>query len=494
MAVGDTQVMELTTMNSQNSILAIALAIVGIATQIGCGNARAVASEGPEGRQGVALVVYSSDFAMVREDRTVHLEEGHTALHLPQISKLLEPSSVLFSWPKGMEADVVANTYDLGVSGGNAMLGRYLGQEVELVWHGQDGSEGDRIKGTLQVADDGGIVVESNGKMLINPGGSIMVPKRDDIVTIPQLSVDVQSKESGDHQLKIAYLTRGLSWSADYTAILDPGSDSIKLECWATVRNQTGTSFPSAKLTLVAGAPNRAAVAAADKEFDSFAFARRARFEESAKMPLDSTLPTPEAMGELYSYPVEATSTIAQGQLNRVRMLNSTTVPVVKDYSIRINPYSYGYRQSNRQNAQLSISFKNSKEAGLGVPLPKGAVRAYEPDAASNPRYIGAGGIQDTPEGGSVNLTLSNAFDLTSEFRVVSTKRIDKKRFQTKYEVTLRNAKRIDVNLRVVHSVYGKVVTSSVPTVKLDSGTSQWTVKVPASGTAQLMYTVVTGN
>ena len=51
----------------------------------------------------------------------------------------------------------------------------------------------------------------------------------------------------------------GLTWAADYTAVLD--GDAMALDGFVTVQNGTGLAFPDARLQLVAGDVRRAGFA-----------------------------------------------------------------------------------------------------------------------------------------------------------------------------------------------------------------------------------------
>lgn len=469
-----------------------------------CSAQRATAQETAKSRRGeIDLTVYNQDFAMVRESRDVSLASGRNKLQVADVSKELDPSSVLFSWPKPDTAQVVANIYDLGVQTGQGLLKRYVGQPVEMVWYGQDGKEGTRASGTLQVAGEGGMVMENEGKFMVDPTGMVIAPTRPDIVTIPQLSVDVESPAKQDTKLSVAYLTRGLAWSADYVATLDPDKDSMNMECWATVTNRTGTTFPEAKITLVAGSPNRSARnerGVAEYQYGSTVMHDK---DVSGYVTGGGTLAynrveAPSSAGELYAYTIKSLATIAPDQMNRVRMIYSNSVLIAKDYSIRLPQGSYDYYNAAspyRQNAQLAINFVNAAKSGLGAPLPGGAVRVYEPDAQGSTRYVGAATLTDTPKDGHISLTLTNVFDVTSEFRLAKTQRIDKRHVRKDYEAVLTNAKKTPVTLRVVQGLYGgyKLASESVKSQKLNGFTLQWKVPIPAGGKTTLEYSLVTG-
>lgn len=468
----------------------------------GCSTETAKAKDATTERKAIELTVYSDDFAMVREKRPVKLVQGANKVRIEEVSRQLDPSSVLFTWPAPEQAQVVSSTYDLGVGNGNGLLKRYLGQPVDMVWYGQDGREGSRETGTLQAVEDGGIVLQTKDRFLINPTGTVVAPTKPEVVTIPQLAASVESKANSDTDLSVAYLTRGLSWSTDYVATLAPDADDMNLECWATVTNLTGTTYPEAKITLVAGSPNRNAVPADQDAMDMSGFTRMRmkRATLTPAMPASAGIylnkvAAPMSVGELYAYPIKAAATIVPDQMNRVRMLYSKHVQLKRDYSVTLPSYWEwsDSSQPQRQNAQLAIRFLNQKSSGLGLPLPQGSVRVYQPDANGSPTYIGASAIGDTPKDARANLTLTNVFDVTSESRLVKTKRLDRRHVRYDYEAVIRNAKTKPVQVRAVQSQYSqwKVVSESLPSTRPNAATAQWIVPVPAGGKKTLTYSVV---
>jgi hypothetical protein len=193
-------------------------------------------------------------------------------------------------------------------------------------------------------------------------------------------------------------------------------------------------------------------------------------------------------------------TTIVQEQMNRLLMLASARVPVTRDYSARLpalGPWDDGYAWGaasppQRGSVQVALTFFNRAKAGLGVPLPQGAIRIYEPDRARSLRYAGAAAIQDTPKEQKVQLTLARAFDLFTEERMVKKQRLNKRTVRKQIEVVLHNEKPVAAELRVVQGFGGrwKVVQESQPHVNLNADNAQWRVHLPAGGKVTLGYTV----
>lgn len=480
------------------------LAALAVVLSYGCAKVEAQASSVKESvdptRGPIELVVYSGDFAMVRETRKVDLAQGVGRIGIQGVSKALDQNSVLFSWPSNPDAKVLSSTYDLGMNSSGHLLARFLGKEVELVYHGLDGKAGERVKGTLEVAEPGNVVVKANGKYIVNPTATIEAPTNAGIVTIPQLSAEVESKSAGQTDLAVTYMTEGLSWNADYTATLNPASEEMGLECWATVTNRTGTDFPEAQISFVAGSPNRAVRQARDRGLFDSDYERRASKAEIPASLAPHNFRQPQAMGELYAYPYKSTATIRQDQMNRVRMMDSGAVKVKKVYSVALPSVSRDYTSiggnpDRRISATMGLNFDNAENSGLGQPLPAGAIRVYEPDASGAVRYIGAASISDTPKDARVNMTLTEVFDVYARVKQVKTQKIDKKQTSREIEITLNNEKSRPVEVRLVQGFGGtwRLASESTKGKKLNAWSNQWIISVPAGGEAKLRYVAVLG-
>lgn len=476
-----------------------ALAATGVAYGCARASAQTVSVPSDPARQDVELVVYADNFAVVRETRQVELEKGRVRVGLPGVSKSLDQNSVVFRWPSAKDAKVVSSTYEMGVSDSSRLLSRFLGKEVELVYRGLDGKPGERVRGTLEVAESDNIVVKADGKYIVNPNATIEAPTDAGIVTIPQLSAEVESGTSGSTDLAVTYMTDGLSWSADYTATLAPNSDKLGLECWASVTNQTGTDFPSAKISFVAGSPNRAP--RRQPQYDrAYAMAGAVAAPESkAKMDRDFEA-QPQAVGELYAYPYKSTATIRQDQMNRVRMMGSDSVKVKKLYRVDLPALYHSYSTfapsgDSRTAANMSLRFTNSQPSGLGLPLPAGAVRVYEPDATGNMNFVGEARMGDTPKDAKVELSLSKSIDVYAKPREVSSQRIDRRHVRRTVEVTLVNEKKEPVPVQVTQPMDDRwrMASETAKSDRPDSSTAHWQITIPAGGEVKLRYSVVFG-
>ena len=89
----------------------------------------------------------------------------------------------------------------------------------------------------------------------------------------PQLNWKLATDESGPVNAEISYVTGGMTWDADYNVVAPENGDVLDLTAWVTLTNNSGKSFPDARIQLMAGdvqkvQPNRYG----SKEFAAAAF------------------------------------------------------------------------------------------------------------------------------------------------------------------------------------------------------------------------------
>ena len=204
-------------MEARNVFIALA-ALTVCAPLTGCLEAQAKVGSKAE-PSTIELVVFTDDFAMVSDIRELTLEEGRNDVTLTGISDQIDQNSAAFFWPDGGGENVVSTTFERGVQNGQQMLDRYLGEQVVLVYRGTSGKVGDRQEGILEVASPGNIVVRVGDTYVVNPNATIEVPATDDFAVMQGFRAVVDSPSAGRSRMGLSYLTRGLSWRADYVAI-----------------------------------------------------------------------------------------------------------------------------------------------------------------------------------------------------------------------------------------------------------------------------------
>lgn len=458
-------------------------------------------------REQITLTIYDQNFALISERRPLTLQQGMNEVMLSAVSPLLDAQSLLLLWDNRatVRPDVVAHTYDLGVQGASALLRRYIGKTVRVIRYGQDGQPASMLDGILLSADEQGFVLEASEfrsmdkstrpvsqGIYVNPEGTLLLPIESGASTLPTLRLQLHAPTPGDASLHLSYLTSGLGWTADYVATLR-GENTLRLECWATVTNQTGLAFPEASVSLVAGAPSpfRAQVAFGAPPAIEYLY----RSSRGPSLGGVDRVP-PQPLGELYSYPIRRPVTIGDAQQSRLLIHEAAQVPAKKRYTYRAPTLSASGapitgKEPQRGSVEVALIFENRKEHGLGLPLPRGSVRIYEMDRAGIPRYLGAADLPATPVNRKITLTFGRVFDLFGEWQPLRQTAI--KRGVTRYEVqiTLHNAKEQPVEIQVIQPFVGswQILSASHSHERLSATAAQWFVKVPAGDIVRLRFT-----
>jgi hypothetical protein len=143
-----------------------------------------------------------------------------------------------------------------GATTPDEILARHVGEQVTVITPKAD------VTGVLRSVDAQALVLE------VGTGArrQLQVMRRDGYVQEVRLSATVgndqpslvwrvTTKQPGTHEVEFSYRTEGLTWSADYLAILDEAQQTLDFSAWATVKNGTTATFENADLTLVDAAP-----------------------------------------------------------------------------------------------------------------------------------------------------------------------------------------------------------------------------------------------
>jgi hypothetical protein len=283
----------------------------------------------------------------------------------------------------------------------------------------------------------------------------------------PALEVVVDGG-AGRSSAELSYLTGGLSWSAEH-ALRRTGEKTAVWSSSFTVSNASGRSYDVPRLALVAGELNGGAA-------PPMPYARLGMANEAAQKADVSE----QGFSEYHLYRLDRPVRLADRETQLFTLLEARTVSLTPRYLARPGA-----------GVVSQLQIRNDKASGLGVPLPAGRVRVYEPDAGEE-RFAGEARIGHTPEGELMTIDVGTAFDLVAERREVSNRQISEREREYTVEVKLRNRKKTAATIVVEEPVAGdhEVVKSSHPATTKDANTLQFSVPVPAGKESVLTYTI----
>jgi hypothetical protein len=439
----------------------------------------------------LAVTVYNSDIALVRDVRNLRLARGTSDLHFMDIAATVNPATVHFrSLTEPSRVSVLEQNYEYDLLEPDKLLRKYVGRDVTLV-------RVRRTDNTTSEEDVTARLLSYNNAPVWQIGGEIITGLQADHIRFPELPGNLYSRPTliwtlnnlggTSHRVEASYLAGKLAWNADYVLTVARDDKAADIDGWVTVVNGSGTSFRNATLQLVAGELNRVRqVLGGRLSADS------ARKEFAAAAPAMAQ----EEFSDYHLYTLGRKTTVNNNETKQVSMLGATAFPVQKRYVV--DGQAFYYRNAQHPGApikdvvQVYYQFKNDEKAGLGMPMPAGTVRVYQSDSKGGVQFVGEDRINHTPKDESLNLKIGNAFDVVCERKQTDFQKIASNVYDVEYEITLRNHKSTPVAVEVNEPIGGtwRMLQSSHQWTKTSAWASQFAVPVAADGTAVLKYRV----
>jgi hypothetical protein len=418
------------------------------------------------------VTVYNNDLALVKETRSAELPQGVGEFSFTGVPASIDPTSVRLH-AKGGNLEVLEQNYRFDLVSREKLLERYLDESARIV------TKHDKLhEGVLKTAA-GSIVLETEaGVVLLESDeiADITLPEiPEGLITRPTLVWKLDNGGSASRELDIAYLTGGLAWHAEYVAAVDSEDKRMSLSGWVSLENHSGATYENAHLKVVAGDVHRATQPVFREKVFMAAEAdmmARGGFEE-------------RTFFEYHLYDLGRTTTLADREVKQIQLMTDRDVPVKK-------VYVYEPTLGN-DKVQVKLEFENTKENGLGIPLPGGKFRVYREDKDRSLEFAGEDWIDHTARDEEVSTFLGNAFDLVGERNELESHRISDRAFERKVEIKLRNRKEEgSVTIQVKEHPGGdwRVLESSHPHTKPKAQDLEFEVPVPKGEEVVVTYRV----
>jgi len=446
----------------------------------------------PESREAVSLTVYNGGFAVVREVRPLVLRRGVQALRFEGVPSGIDATSLsLVSLTAPGSLSVLEQNYQYNLIGTNSVLDAAVGQRVRIVRE-----VGDRTlteEGVLISQPGQGRIIElDDGRVLVNPEGTIeLLTRPEGLLSRPSLLWRLATERAGEHRVEARYLTNGMTWKADYVAVVNEAETRVDVTGWVTLGNNSGASYPNASLQLIAGdvrrvSPNRPPPA---PMYDQMA----------AEVAVSRAAPQQEAFFEYHLYTFPEPTTIEERETKQLELLAAADVGVgrrlIFDGTGQYFPFYRPRRPGavgDEMSAAVVLELENAEANNMGMPLPAGVVRVYKADTRGNLQFLGEDRIDHTPRNETVRLYVGDAFDVVGTRREIANRRINDRTREITVEVEVRNRKETAATVDVVERVFWGDWTITDAThdhERLDARTAQFTVTLGPDETRTVRYT-----
>ena len=425
----------------------------------------------------VAITVYNQNRALVREQRQLNIQSGVSTISFSDVAARIDPTSVHFkSITAADKLNILEQNFEYDLVSADKILEKYVDESIQLIT-----TEGDVYSGTLLSASGSDIVLgDRDGGIKIIKGQSVQYfdfPELPDgLITRPTLVWLIRNSGPETHKTEISYMTSGVDWHAEYVAVTDSKDKNLDLSGWVSVNNRSGATYEQAKIKLVAGDVNVVQPQAKrmERTMDLMAVTSESgeQFEE-------------KSFFEYHLYTLQRKATLKNNQIKQISLFPPASTAVQKIFIYD------GARYQNK--VRVHLEFKNSKNKGLGLPLPKGKIRVYKQDDDGALEFIGEDQIDHTPKDETIQIYLGNAFDLVGERIQKHVQKLSKRSREEKYEITLKNHKNEDVDIVVREHFWGDwtIQQKTHQFDKTDARTAEFSVHVPSDEEVVVSYSVI---
>ncbi len=464
----------------------------------------------PTPRGGTRLTVYSGDYdalagharpeagmpgyALVERPLHYALKAGRNAISATSVPPAMDIEAAILQ-PQGAGITVESQRFIAALAGTQNVLASAIGHKI-AVEHTAGGAK-QTDNGTLLSADDGLTLALPDGRIkLIRSYDNFSIVDSEGLLPKQAaLQWSVRADKAGEADFVLSYPMGGMAWRAEYLATLAPGDAcNLALDGAALVANRSGVTFASAKLTLVAGEPNRVR--------REYALAPEARHQAAdAAAASAGGMPTERTSGEYHAYDLPRPVRVTHGATERIALFPlRPAIPCERAYVVDADAPDWqpprpliapDYRgQTGALPVTVAVSLHNTGAAGLGQPLPGGRVRVFD-----GRDFLGESRLDHTAAGAEIRLEVGKAFDLSAE-RESTEFRLDRsgRTLTESFAITVKNAKPAAVIVRVIEPLPRwsdwEITASSLPAKKQDARHTEFSVPVPAGGETRLTYSV----
>jgi hypothetical protein len=328
---------------------------------------------------------------------------------------------------------------------------------------------------------------------------------------------NITSEVSGKVPVEITYLTSGLSWRAFYMGTLSQDEETMRLQGYVRVTNNSGEDYENAQVRVIVGKvhlldeiaelarrqhpygrpgevrePLRGGKVIKEPELRPMYPKAWAEIEKPKEI-------VKEGLSEYFLYTIEGTETIPTGWSKRLQSFDVDSVPV-------INLYKYEEERYGPSVIRF-LSFTNDEEHELGeTPIPDGTIKVYRGlDEQKHLSYEGQSSFKYIPVNEEVELNLGPVQDVVVEPTLME-HRTDNYRFDRDLDVAgwddiqtfraeARNTRDTAVKIEITRNFDTSAwdISRSGPIndyEKVDLDTIKFTLELPPRSTKTFEYTV----
>ncbi|NEQ82829.1 MAG: hypothetical protein F6K26_22090 [Moorea sp. SIO2I5] len=457
--------------------------------------------------QGFSLTIYNQNFAVVREQRQLSLNQGTNLVRYEDVAAQIDPTSISFKSLTAPNSVMVREqNYQYDLLNPTTILNKSVGKTIRFRRVNPDGQI-EILEGTLLNPPEVTVASQNsgrsstrsqtlairlpNGNVVLNPSGEMELNEMPEgLVSRPSLVWKLQVSQAGDHATEVSYIANAITWKADYVAVVSEDESKVDITGWVTLENRSGATYENSQLQLIAGDVRRVE----ESQQENVMMLQSLRVG-SAQPQFEE-----ETFFEYHLYTLDGTTTVQNNETKQMTLLSAADVEVNRKLIFDSSKQWY-YSSTNRpgqgedskqDKVNVILELANTKTNNMGMPLPKGKVRVYKADRRGNLQFLGEDLIDHTPKDEVVGLYIGDSFDVVGDRKRTAHKQISKNMTEESVEISIRNRKEDQAQVWVVERFSGdwEILRSNHTYNQLDAKTVEFPITINPGEEVKITYSV----
>jgi|TARA_B100001093_G_scaffold365324_1_gene350093 hypothetical protein len=414
-----------------------------------------------------SLTIYKDNFALVNEPIVWNLKLGRNISSFTNISQ-----SLLFDSPvlnvEGVQ--VLSQTLNRNFSSTDAFLKNNIGAAIEV-----KPNDGSNVQGILMDYNGSTISIKTNKGLVVFQRSqlSYFTLKSSTVQDkfTPEIRWEIISDEDKSVNAELSYITSGFSWKPIYTLTINDSDSSAILSVNAEVSNNSNINLFALDLNVVEGnVPLHSS-----RKNSSY------QMMESRGSMMDNRA----SLGDFYVFNLGKNLNLDAMQTVQLPMMKARNITYDKKYIFKNSEKDQG-----DEPLSIEVSFENSSENNLELPLPSGVLYLYEKNTLGELNFIGRNGLSQLYKGGTATLDGGKAFDIVGKRRILNFDRQTNSEEST-ISLQILNTSNQSIKVKALEKIVGDWVIkeSSSMYIKEDASTIYFPLEIEAGASELITYT-----
>lgn len=361
----------------------------------------------------INVTLYPQDMALVKEKRKVQLKEGSNKLLIKDVPSTILMDSFLFQiLPPSTAIKILEYNFQNSDITHEKLLQYSIGETVNIL---PTSSTPTPTVAKLLSLDGENVLVDSSGMIFSVKKNRIAFPHLPyNLVSEPMITLKLMNSKEGEYLFEMGYLTKGFSWDAGYTIIVDAEEKHLDLNSWINLSNQSRIDIKKGYFHI--------------------------------------------AQNKKQIYDIERPISLSDKAVKNISWFSAQNLTPTK--SFRIYPKNNIIVNEEgvvmKPSVETWLSVHNNASKGLGVLLPQGILQVFRRNADGSLFYIGENKTTGTPIDQFLSLRVGGTKEITAEMRQTDYRKLGSKVVESGYRLDLKNTTSTPKQVTVFQNVSGE--------------------------------------